>query len=217
MIEQQAEQRLCWLSGAVFIANGGIMALAGLIAGVAAAAASESEVLVAGVGGLVAGAIAVASAAYGAAMARTDGRLPAAPEALPQFHSESDLNAIAAVYRGRGLSEQLAQEAALAAMRPYASVRAGDEARPVEAALSAASSFATGAAVPVTLASLFSLEHMTLGVGAASGLVAVVLAVLAARGSRAGLGRVALRVALACAAVVIVGQIVGNLMGTALA
>jgi hypothetical protein len=217
MMEQQAAQRTGWLASAVFMANGGIMALAGLIAGVAAAAASEGDVLVAAVAGLVAGAIALASAEYGATLARSDGRLPATAALASDRLVAMDLAEATALYRRRGLSAELAEEAALAATDPRAARIGMDEARPIEAALGAATSFAAGAAVPVTLASLFPLERMALGVGLGSTVVAMALAALAARGSAASPGLVMARVALGCVAAVAGGYLVGSVVGPALA
>jgi len=216
MIERQATVRVCWLRGAVFLANGGVMALAGLIAGVAAAAVSESQVLVAGVAGLVAGAVALASAEYGATLARTDGRLPPTAPLASDGLAGMDVAEIAALYRRRGLSDELAEEAALAASSPRSARAAPEEARPIEASLGAATSFAAGAAVPVTLASLFPLEHMALGVGLGSAAVAMALAGLCARGTAASVPRVLGRVAFGCAAAVGGGWLAGSVIGTAL-
>lgn len=221
MIEQHAGLRACWLRSAVFMANGGIMALAGLIAGVAAAASGEGEVLVAGVAGLVAGAVALASAEYGATLARSDGRLPSLAPLATDGLVGMDVGEVAEVYRQRGLSSELAEEAALAAAVPgpaRGAVRVRpDEAHPVEAAFGAATCFATGAAVPVTLASLFPLEHMAVGVGLGSAAVAMALAGFCARGTQASVLRVMGRVAFGCLAAVGGGHLVGSLIGTALA
>lgn len=221
MMEHQAAQRACWLRGAVFMANGGIMALAGLIAGMAGAAAGEGEVLIAGVCGLIAGAAALASAEYGATLARGDGRLPAfgplASDGLPGLDGGTmDIAEVAALYRGRGLSAELAQEAALAVAWPVPARRAGEEPRPIEAAFGSATCFAAGAAVPVTLASLFPLEQMAVGVGAGSAVVAMALAGLCARGTAAPVLRVMGRVAFGCAAAVGGGWLAGSLLGSAL-
>jgi len=217
MLDQDAVQRKSWLRGAIFIANGGIVALAGLIAGVSVAAVSEGEVLVAGVAGLVAGAISLAAAEYGITLARSDGRLPGPPAGPAEPFADMDVAEIAALYRSRGLSAALAEEAALAAAFPAAPRGVPDGPRPFEAALSAATSFAVGAAIPVTFASLFPLEEMALGVGIASTVVAVCLAAMGARGSEASVVRVAARLTAWCVAAIGGSYLVGSVVGTALA
>lgn len=218
MLEHRATQRAGWLRSAVFTANGGIVALAGLIAGVSAAAVSEGEVLVAGVAGLVAGAVSLAAAIYGSTMARTDGRLPPLVAAAPEaFVEQMDVVEIAALYRSRGLAANLAEEAALAAAFPTAPLAEPQEPRPLEAAITAATSFAVGAAVPVTFASLFPLEEMALGVGVCATVVAAVLAGLGARGSDASVLTVMARISAWSVAAIGGSYLVGSVVGTALA
>lgn len=217
MLKERALQRAGWLRSALFVANGGIIGLAALVAGVSAAAVSEGEVLVAGVAGLVAGAIALAATEYGMTLGRTDGRLPAmagaAGEPMPE---PMDVAEVAALYRSRGLSAALAEEAALAAAYPATPRGAPMEPRPFEAALAAATAFAVGAAVPVTLASVFPLEQMAFGVGICATVAAAVLAGLGARGSEASAVRVMARLSAWSVAAIGGSYLVGGLVGTAL-
>ena len=217
MIKERAAQRAGWLGSAIFMANGGIMALAGVVVGVSAAAVSESEVLVAGVAGLVAGAFALAAVEYGSILARLDGRLPAVAAAPAEpFAEPMDVVEVAALYRSRGLSAALAEEAAQAAVFPAGSRGAPQEPRPWEAAVTAATAFAVGAAVSVTFASLFPLELMAAGVGICATLVAMGLAGLGVRGTEASAARVMVRVGAWSAAAIGASYLAGSLVGAAL-
>lgn len=216
MKSQLATQRVSWLRGAVFMANGGIMALSGLIAGVAVTAVSEGEVLLAGMVGLVAGAIALAAAEYGATLARADGRLPSLAPLASDGLLGMEVTEIAALYRKRGLSGELAEEVALAVAFPSATGGLPPEARPIEASLGAATTFAAGAVIPVAIASFLPLEQMALGVGLGGGAVAMIIAGLGARNTEASVLRVMGRVAFACLAAVAGGYLVGAVVGPAL-
>lgn len=197
--ERHRAHRIGWLRAAVLGANDGIVSTASLVLGVAAAQASHSSMLVAGVAGLVAGAMSMAAGEYVSVHSQADTeRADIARESAelaadnPAEHRE-----LAAIYVGRGLSPALAAQVAEQLMAHDAlGAHARDElgisdttaARPVQAALSSAASFAVGAALPLLVAAL-APQHLTMPlVGGAS---LVLLAVLGATAARAGGAHVA--------------------------
>jgi VIT1/CCC1 family predicted Fe2+/Mn2+ transporter len=158
--EKHRSQHIGWLRAAVLGANDGIVSTASLIVGVAAAQATRSDVLIAGVAGLVAGAMSMAAGEYvsvssqsdteQADLARERGEL-AADE---QFEQEE----LAAIYVTRGLEPGLAKQVAAQLMTKDAlAAHARDElgisdmitTRPIQAALTSAATFAVGAALPL--------------------------------------------------------------------
>lgn len=192
--ERHAVSRIGWLRAAVLGANDGIISTASLIVGVAAANASSADVLLTGVAGLVAGAMSMAAGEYvsvssqsdteGADLLREKGELKSDPEA--------ELNELTSIYVARGLTPELARQVAdqLTAKDALAA-HARDElhmtdmtaARPVQAALTSAATFATGAAFPLLIVLLAPQAHITPAVTIAS---LIFLAVLGAVGAKAG-------------------------------
>jgi len=157
--------RVGWLRAAVLGANDGIVSTASLVLGVAATHAGATSVLVAGTAGLVAGAMSMAAGEYvsvssqadteRADLRREEGELASDPEA--------ELAELAAIYVGRGLEPELAQQVAAQLMAHDAlGSHARDElgiwdtlrARPLQAALASAASFAVGAAAPLVAAAV---------------------------------------------------------------
>ncbi len=192
--EQHRTHRIGWLRAAVLGANDGIVSTASLIVGVAAAEANRSSVLVAGVAGLVAGAMSMAAGEYvsvssqsdteGADLDRERGEL-----ATNRKHEHAEL---AAIYVARGLDTKLASEVATQLMAKDAlAAHARDElgisdtlsARPVQAALASAGSFTVGAAMPLLLVVLVPASAL---VWAVSGSSLIFLAVLGSLAARAG-------------------------------
>jgi VIT1/CCC1 family predicted Fe2+/Mn2+ transporter len=226
--ESHLVSRIGWLRAAVLGANDGIVSTASLIVGVAAAAAGTAEVLVAGTAGLVAGAMSMAAGEYvsvssqadteRADLARESAELAARPEAE---HAE-----LARIYVDRGLSPELAGQVATELMaRDALGAHARDElgisavmsARPVQAALTSAATFAVGAALPLGLVLVLPEGRLIAGVALAS---LVFLALLGAVGARAGgapvlraMLRVAFWGALAMAATAAIGAAFGTVTG----
>ncbi len=153
-------ERIGWLRAAVLGANDGIVSTASLIVGVAAAAAGREEILLAGTAGLVAGALSMAAGEYVSVSSQAD--TERADLALERRELASDpageIRELAAIYEARGLAPELAREVArqLTAHDSLGS-HARDElghsaalaARPLQAALASASTFAVGAALPI--------------------------------------------------------------------
>jgi len=224
-LELHYAERIGWLRAAVLGANDGIVSTASLVVGVAAAQAARSDVLVAGVAGLVAGAMSMAAGEYvsvssqadteKADLARERGEL----ETDPEFERQE----LAGIYVKRGLDTALAQQVADQLMAHDAlGAHARDElglsethaARPIQAAMASAATFAVGAALPL-LATLLSPSSAVIPVVAGSSLVFLALmGALAAHvgGARKGVGagRVAFWGALAMAATAAVGAMFGT-------
>ena len=196
--ERHQTARIGWLRAAVLGANDGIVSTASLVLGVAAANGSHAAVLMTGVAGLVAGAMSMAAGEYvsvhsqadteGADLARERGELAADPVA--------ELRELTAIYVGRGLAYKLARQVATQLTRHDAlGAPARDElglcpalqARPVQAALASAASFAVGAALPLAAVAL-TVGHPLIPWVAGSSLV--FLAMLGATAARAGVAPV---------------------------
>jgi vacuolar iron transporter family protein len=179
--ENHKSERIGWLRAAVLGANDGIVSTASLVIGVAAADAAKQNVIVAGVAGLVAGAMSMAAGEYVSVSSQADTEqadLALERQELatdPKFEREE----LAAIYVKRGLTPDLADEVAKQLMEHDAlGAHARDElgitevhvARPVQAALASAASFAVGAAMPLVTA-VVSPAAMTMWIVAATSLV----------------------------------------------
>ena len=218
-------QRIGWLRAAVLGANDGIISTASLVVGVAAASTSTSDALVAGVAGLVAGAMSMAAGEYVSVSSQADTEaadiVREKAELAAQPHEE--LEELSQIYVGRGVEPALALQVAQQMMRKDAlAAHARDElglsdhvvARPVQAALTSAATFTVGAALPLLIAFLSPAGWVALAVSGGS---LVCLAALGAVGAAAGGAsilrptlRVAVWGALAMAATAAIGALVGR-------
>lgn len=222
--ERHRTDRIGWLRAAVLGANDGIVSTASLVLGVAAASTSHSNILVTGVAGLVAGAMSMAAGEYVSVHSQAD--TEKADLSREQAELDTDPAAehreLSAIYVGRGLDAGLAQQVAQQLMAHDAlGAHARDElgisdtlsARPVQAALSSAASFATGAALPLVVTALVPGPGLMAWVAATSLVFLALLGALAARagGARMGLGawRVGFWGALAMAITASVGALFG--------
>ncbi len=161
--ELHRTQRANWLRAAVLGANDGIVSVAGLVVGVAASGASHANVLMAGIAGIVAGAMSMAAGEYVSVQSQVDTeRADMAVEAR-ELHEDpaSELEELAEIYRRRGLDTDLARRVAEALTAHDAlSAHARDElgitenlrARPLQAALASAAAFCAGALLPLATA-----------------------------------------------------------------
>ncbi len=158
--ESHQVTRLGWLRASVLGANDGIVSTASLILGVAAAAASQQSVLVAGIAALVAGAMSMAAGEYVSVSAQSDSEAADLAKERRELDEEpqSELEELTRIYMGRGLDQDLARDVAVQLMEHDAlGAHARDElgiseittARPIQAALASAASFAAGAALPL--------------------------------------------------------------------
>jgi len=224
-LEKHYSQRIGWLRAAVLGANDGIVSTASLLVGVAAAGTSRSSILVAGVAGLVAGAMSMAAGEYvsvssqadteQADLARERAELRAAPA--------HELEELRQIYVARGLDPDLALKVAKQLMeRDALGAHARDElglsivhtARPVQAALASAVTFAAGAALPLILAAVVSLPQIILAVPAGSLFSLAALGALSAKAGGAGRGRAVLRVTFWGALAMALTAAIGRLFGT---
>jgi vacuolar iron transporter family protein len=192
--EAHSVGRIGWLRAAVLGANDGIVSTASLIIGVAAAAAGTGEVLVAGMAGLVAGAMSMAAGEYVSVSSQSDTEkadLTRERNELAQ-QPEAEHAELAAIYVARGLDHALADKvASQLAAHDALSAHARDElgiseittARPVQAALTSAATFAVGAALPLAMVLLVPGSWLVPAVAGAS---LAFLALLGAVGARAG-------------------------------
>jgi VIT1/CCC1 family predicted Fe2+/Mn2+ transporter len=192
--EQHRTSRVGWLRAAVLGANDGILSTASLIVGVAAAEASRNSVLVAGMAGLVAGAMSMAAGEYVSVSSQSDtetadlARESAELANDDQFEHEE----LAAIYVKRGLDAELARQVAAQLMAKDAlGAHARDElgisdtlaARPVQAAFASACSFTVGAALPLLLVFFVPLSAL---VWVVSGSSLAFLALLGSLAAQAG-------------------------------
>ena len=224
--ERHRTHRTGWLRAAVLGANDGIVSTASLVLGVAAAGASTRVILVTGVAGLVAGAMSMAAGEYvsvssqadteSADLARESKELAANPA---QEHAE-----LVAIYVKRGLDASLAASVATQLMQHDALGAHGrDElgisdtlaAKPLQAALASAGTFALGAALPLLMVLLFPASALMWGLAGSSLVFLALLGLLSARAGGAPLLRSALRVTFWGALAMTLTAAVGALFGVA--
>jgi len=206
-------------------ANDGIVSTASLIVGVAAAATTRANVLVAGVAGLVAGAMSMAAGEYVSVSSQADTenadlareRLELATD--PAF----ELDELQAIYVNRGLepalahqvAEQLTAHDALGAhARDELGISAVHAARPIQAALASAGTFAVGAALPLVVAAVVPGPRIIAFVAGTSLLFLALLGIVAARAGGASMTRGAVRVTFWGAFALALTALIGRLFGT---
>ncbi len=215
-----------WLRAAVLGANDGIVSTAGLVVGVAAAGAAPAAVMLAGVAGLVAGAMSMAAGEFVSVHSQADSEEAELELEREHLRLDDDYERaeLAAIYIQRGLSPGLAGQVADALMAHDAlGAHARDElgitehqrARPLQAALASAASFAVGAALPLALVTFAPAASMSAAVVAGSLFALVGLGALAARIGGAPPLRAALRVGFWGAAAMALTHLVGRLFGVA--
>ncbi|WP_027059820.1 VIT1/CCC1 transporter family protein [Mesorhizobium loti] len=223
-VENHLVSRIGWLRAAVLGANDGIVSTASLIVGVASAAAPTSQVLVAGIAGLVAGAMSMAAGEYVSVSSQSDTEnadLAREREELrtqPEFEREE----LAQIYVKRGLEPGLARQVADQLMaRDALAAHAHDElgisemttARPIQAALTSAATFSVGAAMPLIMVLVSPASMLVLAVSVASLLFLGFLGAIGARAGGANIPRATLRVtfwgAFAMALTAGIGALVG--------
>jgi vacuolar iron transporter family protein len=226
--ENHRSHRIGWLRAAVLGANDGIVSTASLIIGVAAAHASHSAILLTGVAGLVAGTMAMAAGEYVSVSSQAD--TEAADLARERLELETDfdheLNELAGIYVGRGLTPELAHQVSLQLTAHDAlGAHARDElgineimtAQPIQAALASAISFALGAALPLLVVLLMPTSNLIMPVALMSLAFLAILGGLAAKVGGANLWKGVTRVAFWGALAMAVTAGVGSLFGAPIA
>jgi VIT1/CCC1 family predicted Fe2+/Mn2+ transporter len=223
--ETHRTQRIGWLRAAVLGANDGIVSTASLIVGVAAAQATHQNILVVGVAGLVAGAMSMAAGEFVSVSTQADTEEADLAQEKAELESdiESESEELAQIYVSRGLTPELANQVAVQLMSHDAlGSHARDElgitehlsARPIQAAMASASSFAIGAATPLLIVILCPLKGLVFSVSLGSLIFLVVLGVVAARAGGANIWRGALRVTFWGAFAMGITAGIGALFGT---
>jgi VIT1/CCC1 family predicted Fe2+/Mn2+ transporter len=218
-------ERIGWLRAAVLGANDGIVSTASLVVGVAAADAARPALLIAGVAGLVAGAMSMAAGEYVSVSSQSDTEKADLERERKELETDTEFEhkELAGIYEARGLEPSLARQVADQLMaRDALAAHAHDElglteihtARPIQAALASAVTFAAGAALPL-LAVVIARFSIVIPVVAGSSLVFLaIMGGVAARigGAKVGVGagRVTLWGALAMAATAAVGALFGS-------
>jgi vacuolar iron transporter family protein len=225
--ELHKTHRIGWLRAAVLGANDGIVSTASLIMGVAAAGAPPHSILVAGVAGLVAGAMSMAAGEYVSVSSQADTERADLDRERAELALDPELEhaELAAIYETRGLDASLAAEVASRMMDHDAlGAHARDElgitemlsARPVQAALASAATFALGALLPLLVVLLAPAASLMWLVAASTLVFLALLGALGARAGGASLLRAAARVCLwgmlAMAITAGVGAMVGGVM-----
>jgi VIT1/CCC1 family predicted Fe2+/Mn2+ transporter len=226
--ERHRSARIGWLRAAVLGANDGIVSTASLVLGVAAAEGARHDVLVAGVAGLVAGALSMAAGEYVSVSSQADTEQADLKRETHELATdpEAEEDELTTIYVRRGLAPELARTVAqqLTASGALAA-HARDElglteelaARPLQAALASAATFAVGAGVPVLAIVLLPATALVLGVSLVSLLCLVVLGAMAGRIGGApmmtGAARVTIWGVLAMAATAAVGALFGAAVG----
>ena len=223
--ERHQVHRIGWLRAAVLGANDGIVSTASLIVGVAVAASSKGEVLLAGIAGLVAGAMSMAAGEYVSVSSQADTEAADLARERAELASDPEFEhrELAAIYRKRGLEPGTADEVATQLMTHDAlAAHARDElsithittARPVQAALTSAATFTTGAALPLAAAWLSPMgRSMIVAVSVGSLLFLAVLGAVGAKTGNAPVLKATLRVAFWGAAAMAVTAGIGRLVG----
>ncbi len=192
--ERHRTQRIGWLRAAVLGANDGIVSTASLVVGVAAASLSQGNILLTGIAGLVAGAMSMAAGEYVSvySQADTENADLARERAELEADPAAERRELTAIYVTRGLAPNLAQQVAeQLSMHDALGAHARDElgisethtARPVQAALASAASFAIGAVLPLAVTALAPAQNLIAWV---SGMSILFLAVLGGVSARAG-------------------------------
>lgn len=218
-------ERIGWLRAAVLGANDGLISTSSLIVGVAAATTAQHEILVAGIAGLVAGAMSMAAGEYVSVSSQADTEEAdmARERRELAMQPEAELDELAAIYQGRGVEPALARQVAKQMMMQDAfTAHARDElgltshvmAKPVQAAFTSAVTFASGAMLPLAVALLSPAGTIVRTVSIACLIGLAALGAIGARAGGASILKPTLRVvfwgAFAMASTAAIGALIGK-------
>ena len=223
--ERHRTGRIGWLRAAVLGANDGIVSTASLVLGVAAADATHSNVMIAGIAGLVAGAMSMAAGEYVSVRSQADSEQAALNLERAELEADDpgERRELTAIYASRGLDPALAKQVAEQLMAHDAlGAHARDElgisetfsARPIQAAFTSAASFAVGAALPLLAVAIVSESSLIPVVAGTSLVFLAILGGLAARVGGANVTAGAMRVTFWGALAMGVTAAVGTVFGT---
>lgn len=217
--------RAAWLRAAVLGANDGLISTAALMIGVAGASSERSNILIAGIAGLTAGALSMAAGEYVSVSSQRDTEQAdlAKERAELEASPEAELHELASIYERRGLSATLAHEVAVElsagdSLRSHARDELGIDpdrlARPVQAAVVSAASFVAGAILPILVVAVAPDRGRIAITMAITMLGLVALGSFAARLGGAPRGRAALRVLVGGFAALVISLGIGTLTGS---
>jgi vacuolar iron transporter family protein len=217
--------RVGWLRAAVLGANDGVLSTSSLLLGVAAAHATHNNVMVAGIASLVAGAMSMAAGEYVSVSSQADAERAELQRERAELKADDvgEHEELAAIYVSRGLDSALANQVAQQLMAHDAlGAHARDElgisdnllARPIQAALASAASFAVGAAMPLLVTARAPPAYLIPLVAASSLAFLALLGALAARAGGSGIVRGAARVTFWGALAMGLTAGIGSLFGT---
>ena len=223
--ERHAVSRIGWLRAAVLGANDGIVSTASLIVGVAAADAARADILLAGCAGLVAGAMSMAAGEYVSVSSQMDTEKADLAREAKELSEDpaSELEELTQIYVARGLDRELASRVAEKLMAGDAlAAHARDElqiseqmtARPIQAALTSAATFAIGAAVPLLVVLLAPQSSLIVTVSVAALASLMLLGAVGARAGNAGVIKAVIRVSFWGAVAMALTAGIGRLVGT---
>ena len=224
-LERHVTGRLGWLRAAVLGANDGVLSTSSLIIGVATAQGTHRTILIAGVSGLVAGAMSMAAGEYVSVSSQADSERADMARETRELREDrgGELAELAGIYVERGLDEALAARVAEQLMardalgahaRDELGISAANAARPVQAALASAASFAVGAALPLAMALLAPTGFVVGSVSVASLVFLALLGAIGAEIGGAGKLRAAIRVTFWGALAMAVTAGIGTIFGT---
>ena len=223
--ERHRTAHIGWLRASVLGANDGLISTSSLVVGVAASGTGRSAILIAGVAGLVAGAMSMAAGEYVSVSSQADTEAADLARERHELATTPDAEKaeLTGIYVARGLSPELARQVADQLMEHDAlGAHARDElglseataARPFQAAVASAVSFAVGAALPVIVAAIAPEASLARLVTASALVLLTILGAVAASVGGAGMWRGALRVAFWGALAMAASALVGRLFGT---
>lgn len=224
--ERHFVTRIGWLRAGVLGANDGILSTASLILGVAAAAGTHGSVLIAGVSGLVAGAMSMAAGEYVSVSSQSDSEQTDIGRERKELGADKagETRELAEIYVKRGLDQDLASKVARQLMahdalgahtRDELGISEATSARPVQAALTSAASFSIGAALPLLMVIVTPARLLVEGVALASLLFLALLGAVGARTGGADMLRATIRVTFWGALAMAVTAGIGAAFGTA--
>ena len=223
--EHHRSGRAGWLRAAVLGANDGLISTSGLVIGVAAAQAAREPVLIAGLAGMVSGALSMAAGEYVSVSSQADverADVEQERRAL-EAHPDAERAELAAIYLGRGLTpelaaqvaDQLSKHDALGAHeRDEIGISPSTRARPIQAALASAAAFSLGAAAPVLLVLLVPVGAFVPAISTSTIVLLAGLGAIAARLGGAGWLKGSVRVTFWGAAAMALSGLIGRLFGT---
>jgi len=222
--ELHRSHRIGWLRASVLGANDGIVSTSSLIIGVASANAAQNDIILAGLAGLVAGAMSMAAGEYVSVSSQSD--TENADLALEQKSLEENADfekeELTKIYEARGLTPDLANQVAEQLMshdalgahaRDEIGITEGGKARPIQAALSSAATFTIGALLPLLVAWLTPLSHLIILVTSLSLVFLALLGGIAAHAGGAPILRASIRVTFWGALAMALTAGVGHLFG----